>query len=128
MAFEETPDFDGSVQWVAFSPDGTLLAVSTTGSRNYPGKVALTLNDAKTGEERVDLKSLRTVSSLAFTSSGKHLFWGMGGILVVSDVETGKRVAATDGPTFNSLAVHPKRDLIATGNQTGTVWLWEFKP
>lgn len=108
------------------SPDGDTIAVSTTGSRNYPGKVGLTLHDAKTGKERIDFKCLRTGTTILFTPDGKNIIYGYAGIISFFDSTTGKRMWSTDGPNFSSMAVTRKGNLIATGNNSGTVWLWEI--
>jgi WD40 repeat protein len=110
----------------AMSPDGGTIAVSTIGSRNYPGKVALTLHDAKTGKEQIDFNCLRSGTAILFTPNGKNVVYGYSGIIVVYDLATGTRLSATDGPTFSSMAITPKGNLIATGNQSGTVWLWDI--
>jgi WD40 repeat protein len=111
----------------AMSPDGKTVAVSTTGSRKYPGTVAFTLRDAGTGKELMDFKCLSHGTAVQFTPDGKRLVYGYGsGVLALYDPGTGQRTAAVDGPTFASLAVAPTGSLVATGNHSGTIWLWEI--
>jgi WD40 repeat protein len=115
----------GRGQTAAMSPDGSVVAVGTTGSRNYPGKVALTLHDAKTGKEMVDFGCLKSGSLLQFTPDGRYLIQGLGGLLVVYDAKSGKQLSVTDGPTFQSMVLVPNTKLLATGNQSGSLWLWK---
>lgn len=114
-------------QSAVLSPDGKTVAVSTTGSRKYGGRVALTLHDARTGKELIDFNNLRAGSELAFARDGKYLIHGHGstGVLVVYDPKSGKQLELADGPSFGCLAVGAKGTLLATGNRGGSVWLWE---
>jgi WD40 repeat protein len=112
----------------ALAPDGRSIAVSTIGSRKYGGKIALTLCDAATGKERIDFKCLRGSSSFVFTPDGGRLIAGsFPGLVTVYDTATGKSLAVVDGPSVNSLALSPKGDILATGNQSGTIWLWDLR-
>lgn len=108
------------------SPDGGTIALSTIGSRKYPGEVALTLRDAKSGQRLIDFKRSRVGTALLFTPDGKKVVYGYGGIIVVYEVATGKKLSIADGPTFSSMAITRTGNLIATGNHSGTVWLWEL--
>jgi WD40 repeat protein len=67
---------DGSIQQVAFSPDGRTLASACSG-RNEIVAGELKLWDVTTGEERADLKGHRSVvSAVAFAPDGRTLASG----------------------------------------------------
>jgi WD40 repeat protein len=113
----------------AMAPDGTTIAVATIGSRKYPGVVGLTLRDAKTGEVLTDFEgsSRGTGIAVLFTPDGKRLIYGRApGVIVVYDTTTGRRLSAADGPSLDSLAIARSGNLIASGNPSATVWLWDI--
>jgi len=110
----------------AMSPDGATVAVATIGSRNYPGKFALTLHDAKTGKELIDFSQIRSAAALLFTPDRKYVISGPGGFIIIYDITTGKKLAVVDCPSYSGLAITSKGNMLATANYTGTVWLWEI--
>ena len=113
--------------WSAqISPDGNMVAVSTSGSRNYGGKVGLTLNDSRTGKELFDLGCLKSGGHLEFAGNGKYLLQSVGGFLVIYETKNGEKIFLTDGPQVQSMTMLPKSNILATGNQTGSIWLWEI--
>ncbi len=117
----------GRGQHAALSPDGSLIALSTTGSRKHAGEVALTLRDARTGKERLNFENGRSGTEIVFTPDGKKVIYGCGhGISIAYDVASGKAISITDGPTCLCLAMTKKGNMIATGNRSGTVWPWDI--
>jgi WD40 repeat protein/serine/threonine protein kinase/tetratricopeptide (TPR) repeat protein len=111
----------GSIGAMAFSPDGTTLAV---------GGDILKLWDVATGEQRATFKQA-AVTCLAFSPDGTTLcagswrHWETG--LKLWDIATGLEQAPfpRDLPTVVSVAFSHDGKTLAAGTQAGTVVFWD---
>ncbi len=106
---------------VAFSPDGSLLAVGTYDS--------VELVDVKTKEKTGTLKTRSGYAqSLAFTPDGKTLIVGTYQSVELWDVEKAKRVKKLKGHRgyVNGIALHPAGDRFATSSLDATVRVWSL--
>ena len=107
---------------VAFSPDGTAVAVT------FPGGVRLL--DPKTWNE-VGFLSGSNINSLAFPADGGTLGAGFqDGTVRLYDTETWRRAATLEGHVadVNSLAFSRDGATLVTGSRDGTVLLWDLTP
>ncbi|MFQ5978620.1 MAG: WD40 repeat domain-containing protein [Candidatus Heimdallarchaeota archaeon] len=112
----------GSVESVAFSPDGSILA---SGSGDY----SIKLWDVGRGTL---LRTLRKhngeVSSVTFSPNGKSLASGSwDNNIVIWDVAKRKAVRTLRGHTLDvyTVAFNPSGELLASGDHNGTVKLWD---
>ena len=107
---------------IVFSPDSTLLAVSSD--------IGIWIYDGHTGEE-LNLLTTRTgsVSSVAFSPDGKMLAGSISNEFYLWDVATGEHKATLTGHTadITSVAFSPDNKTLATGGdeKEGTVRLWD---
>ena len=114
----------GSIFEIAYSPDGTRLAVA--------GSIGIWLYDTQTGEE-LNLLTGHTggVSSVAFSPDGNTIASGSYDDTVrLWDANTGRHIRILTGHTFAvfSMAFSPDGSKIASGGADGTVLLWELMP
>jgi WD40 repeat protein len=114
---------------LAFSPDGTTLAVADNDGNSYVWNVAAhrlvaTLTDPESGG----------VKQVAFSPDGKTLVAGdANGSAYLWEVAARSRIATlTDptarngvGPQINSVAFSPSGATLATGDQNGNAYLWD---
>ncbi|MFO0757017.1 MAG: WD40 repeat domain-containing protein [Byssovorax sp.] len=111
-----------SVNAVAASPDGSLVASGTTES-------VITLFKAKSGEKAGALEMKNGwVNALAFEPGGGRLWSGEEGKMVtVMDVPTQRvlqEIPVNDG-AVNSIALSPDGKMVAAGTQESSVHLWD---
>jgi WD40 repeat protein len=119
MVWKTTPgSYTSYIGSAAFSPDGTLVAVS-----GYRGEAYVW--DATTGQQKAELSSGTTAPGLATTFVDDHLLAGAYGRdgLVLWDVDTGETVRSVHVPAgVYSFAHDPTSHRIAVGTGAGTVF------
>ncbi|HCF57547.1 MAG TPA: hypothetical protein DFS52_06085, partial [Myxococcales bacterium] len=104
---------------VAFSPDGRRLATSSRDG-------SLRVWDLETKRElHVFRGELKMDVEVSFGGDGR-LLAGAGGVVEVWDVESGKLVRRLPLELGSSARISPDGRLIATGEDTGRVTLWEL--
>ena len=110
----------GSIEQIAYSPDGSRLAVAT--------QLGIWVYDTQTGRELALLKEhTDTVTSLAYSPDGRTLASGsLDRTILLWDTQTGTR-RSTLSPIsgVHSLAYSPDGSTLATGGRHGTVQLWD---
>jgi WD40 repeat protein len=113
----------GSIQAMAFSPDGTTLALGGDG--------IVGLWDPTNGHPIRRVENAESVSNVAFSSDGTIVaFAGYDGrVLVWDDAagETTQTIEAHTGPVL-SAAFLPGGSILATGGVDGTVRVWSVCP
>lgn len=110
-----------SLMSMSLSPDGKLLAVAT----RFPNQV--TILDRATGATRAEWKPSQKVETVTFSPDGQHiLVTGENGLAVLVHWTSGEIVAECHEHIGSVPAAshHPRRRMIATGDDTGTVHLW----
>jgi WD40 repeat protein len=108
------------VNAVTFTPDGALLA-------SAGNDAVARLWDPVTGEKRAEMiGGTYAVPSIAFNPDGSELAITNGELVRVRDVESGRfaHTLRSQGSNF-SVAWSPDGRLVAAGNTTGEVALWE---
>ena len=110
---------------IAYSPDGTLLAVAST--------IGIWIYNAETGEE-LDLFTGHTdwVISLVFSPDGNTLASGSSDLKVrLWDVDTGRHLRTLEGHTrwVYSVSFSPDGDTLASGSSDDdrNIILWDWK-
>jgi WD40 repeat protein/DNA-binding SARP family transcriptional activator len=125
--FFELQDAIGGLKSVAFSPDGKLLAIGSTGDPTDTVGAASVI-EVSSGEILSSMPGHGGwVWDLAFSPDGKRLatvdFWGVGRIW---DVSTGEPLVELTGPPSGfSVAFCSKGTRLATGSGNGTITLWD---
>ena len=114
----------GRINEIAYSPDGTRLAVA--------GSIGIWIYDAQTGEA-LDLLSGHTswIYSVSFSPDGQTLATGSTDDTVrLWDVNTGDTLRTLTGHTADvySVSFSPDGQTLATGSEDGTVLLWDLTP
>ncbi len=112
-----------AVRAIAFSPDGTLLAMSA-------GRT-----DIRSTKTWQDIATLSTVNAtcLAFSPDGTRIAVGMSGrqpTVQIWDITTRKPIATFIGHKrgIQSLAFSPNSRLLASGGSDGVIYLWQVTP
>jgi WD40 repeat protein len=117
---ETGPGFE-SVNAVAFSPDGRLLATGDAYSRAL-------LWDPVTGQLLRALKGhTNSVAGVVFSPGGDHLATASGATVRLWDPASGKHLLTIEGHTgnVNGVAFSPGGRLLATASSDSTVRLWD---
>ena len=117
---------EGAIQSLAFSPDGTRLALATSGFTTRP---TITIWDVRTGERLVELEGKwQATESLVFSDDGTRLASIVRGFgfeerndVFVWDAATGKTLLTFPGHSsrFLNIAFSPNGRRIATATSTG---------
>lgn len=110
-----------SLMSMSVSPDGKSFAIAT----RFPNLV--TILDRATGAVRAEWKPSQKVETVTFSPDGQHvLVTGENGLAVLVHGTSGEVVAECNEHIGSVPAAshHPRRRLIATGDDTGTVHLW----
>jgi WD40 repeat protein len=110
---------------VAFSPDGTRLAVASS--------IGIWIYDARPGKEKeLDLFTGHTgeVTALAFSPDGATIAsanWD--GTLYLWNAVTGEQLFTLEGHKgwVSAAAFSPNLDTIASGSYDGTILLWKLR-
>ena len=114
----------GSINEIAYSPDGNQLAVASS--------IGIWMYDAHTGEElNLFTGHTRAVESVSFSPDGQTLASGYSdNTLLLWDVRTGETLRALTGHTHYVLSVSfsPDGQMLASGSSDGTLLLWALTP
>lgn len=123
LPLKQVPNPDvTSIQSLAFSPDGTILASGSTDN--------ITLWDVNTHGVigQLSEKTSQQVSSIIFSPDGKTLA-SASGMIILWDLKTHQRI----GQLFQekeilpiSLAFSPDGNILVSGNNNGTMVLWDM--
>lgn len=106
---------------LVFSPDGRTLA-----SGDAAGTIILW--DVDTGRRRKNLeRDTSYIQAMAWSPNGEWLAVSAGGAILVWDVQLGRIVkSAKTDPSITALAFHPNGTVLATGDSSGGISLWEM--
>ncbi|MBT3322688.1 MAG: hypothetical protein HN392_10435 [Anaerolineae bacterium] len=122
----EIDGHDSSLDSVAFSPDGKILASGGSYSDNK-----IHLWSVQTGQHLRVLKGhFSGVRSLAFSPDGRTLASsGWDAILHLWDLKTGEIIASHNEHTsvVHSTAISPDGSILATGGDAGLIRLWDVE-
>ena len=129
----------GSIDEIAYSPDGTRLAVASN--------IGIWIYDAQTGKELNlftghgqeegsfppggnGVSGVYSVLSVSFSPDGKTLASaGVDGSIRLWDVRTGDTLSTLEGHTswVNSVAFSPDGKTLASGSSDSTIRLWDVR-
>jgi WD40 repeat protein len=120
---------------VAFSPDGSLLAVAESGyhpdrSKRFFGPCDVSIWNLGTGERTFELKGNSSgANSASFSPDGKTVTsGGSDGSIRVWDLETGKQIRAwSAGASVADVVCLPDGNRVASTGAAGNVSIWQLK-
>ena len=110
----------GSINEIAYSPDGTRLAVASA--------IGIWLYDAQSGQElNLLIGHTDSVNSVSFSPDGQTLASGGGLEIALWDVLTGSKKYTLTGRmgSADSVSFSPDGQTLASGSSDGTVRLWD---
>jgi WD40 repeat protein len=116
--FADSSGTRGSVNSVAFSPDGRLLASG--------GRDSVILWDTTSGEKMKSLGS-NAVNSVAFSPDGRLLASGGRDSIILWDTATWEKMKEFQGHTrpVKSIKFDPASKLLASGSNDRTIAIWD---
>ncbi len=126
----------GNIKPLAFSPDGTRLAIGgqtylpnaqEIRGKNPPASGGATIWDAATGKELLSLTEAhkQLVVDLAYSPDGTRLATTSSDITVVWDANAGKKLLVLEGASgAGCVAFSPDGTRLVTATRSGTVRLW----
>jgi WD40 repeat protein len=120
---------------IAFSPDGSLLAVAESGyhpnnSKRYFGPCDVSIWNLSTGERTHALKgSRRDAASVSFSTNGKTIAsGGKDGSIRIWDTNTGEQLTTwSTGSSVADVVFLPDGKSIASTGEAGNVQLWQIE-
>jgi WD40 repeat protein len=126
LAFKFWTAFTDSINTLAYSPDGKILA---TGS--YEGNI--TFWDMTTGVRLNTIPTDAAITSLAFSPDGQVLATGSGfqdNLIRLWSAASGELLRELDGNTqaVTQLLFSPDSQFIVSGSYNGDVILWGIRP
>jgi WD40 repeat protein len=105
---------------LAIHPEGGIAAVGSY--------LTVYMVDIDDGTVMREIEHRHSVDDVAFSPDGSTLAAGQGVYGVqLSDTNDGSMITELHGGYNNVVAFHPSEELIATGNRTGAVWIWEIE-
>jgi len=116
-----------TVDALAFSPDGTMLAAATTGGDQNNWFPAIKVWAVATGKEQAALKDTTYTKFISFSPDGKTLASAVHSGVKLWDVKTGKEKANLKGHTnfVSCVAFSPDGKTLASGSGDATIKLWD---
>lgn len=115
-----TIDLPGTTQSMAYSPDGTLIAVGIQSHGIY-------ILNSSTGSEIVTFQDLGETTSVIFSPDGFRIAYAAGNKAYVRDVTTGKQLVTFVGHTeeIQTIAFASNGIQAITGSKDSTLGIWD---
>jgi WD40 repeat protein/beta-lactamase regulating signal transducer with metallopeptidase domain len=118
---------DSNAPGMAFTPDGKTLVVAATDNTNEGDTHSLKFWEIGTGKESSRIKASGTVGVVAVDSEGQFVAYGIGNILHLCEMKTGKelRQIKTSGGRIVTASFTPDGKALAIRGRNQQVSLWE---